>query len=148
MDVGMIITKLEAAVDRQALVAGSQPEVDAAAAALLEVLTPALREAVLDLAGQAAAEVAAQLPDREVDVVISDGDPSLRVTGRDPEMGRDEPLDARITLRLPPRLKSRIESAADERGESVNAWLVRSLSQSASARRKARGGRVTGRIET
>ena len=149
MDVSILITKLEAALDRQVLVAGTQPEVESAAEALLDVLNPALREAAFDLAGQAAAEVAAQLPDHEVDVVLTEGEPTLRV-GRKNEarVGGGEPLDARITLRLSPRLKGQIESAADERGESVNAWLVRSLSQSASGRRRARSNRITGRIET
>jgi hypothetical protein len=149
MDVGMLLTKLEAAVDRQVLVAGGQPEVEAAAAALIEVLGPALREVALDLAGQAAAEVAAQLPDHEVEVVLADGDPNIKVGRReDAEVSGNEPLDARITLRLSPKLKSMIETAADERGESVNAWLVRSLSGSTSSRKRSRGGRITGRIET
>ena len=70
-------------MERQVLVAGGQPEVEAAAAALIEVLGPALREVALDLAGQAAAEVAAQLPDHEVNVVLADGDPTLKVGRRD-----------------------------------------------------------------
>jgi predicted HicB family RNase H-like nuclease len=42
-----------------------------------------------------------------------------------------EPLDdtvtSRTTLRLPDRLKSRVEQAASEDGLSVNSWLVRAI---------------------
>lgn len=149
MDIGLLLTRLEAAVARQVLVAGSSPEVESAAETLMEALSPALREAAIDLAGQAAAEVAAQLPDHEVEVVIADGEPGLRVRLRSAAEGAaNEPLDARITLRLSPRLKALIESAAGERGESVNSWLVRTLSHSASRRRRPPDNRVTGRIDT
>ena len=79
MDTRILTAKLEAAMERQLEVAGEQPEVTAAAEALLAVLDPALREAALDLAAQAAAEVAGQLPDHAIDVVVVDGDPELRV---------------------------------------------------------------------
>ena len=151
MDTGALTTRLEAALERQLLMAGGQPEVEAAAAALSAVLEPALRDACLQLAGQAAAEVAAQLPGHEVDVVVVDGDPELRVrpTGEEEiTVGAGEAFDARITLRLPPQLKDLIEASADERGESVNAWLVRSLSGTAKGRARRGGGRVSGRIET
>lgn len=151
MDAQILKTKLEAAVQRQLLMAGGQPEVETVAEALLGVLEPALREAALELAGQAAAEVTAQLPGHDVDVVVTEGEPELRVRPNDEgtiQIGAGESLDARITLRLPPQLKESIESSADERGESVNAWLVRSLSGTASRRGRKSGRKVTGRIET
>jgi len=42
-----------------------------------------------------------------------------------------EPLDdtvtSRTTLRLPDRLKARVEQAAEEEGVSVNSWFVRAI---------------------
>jgi predicted HicB family RNase H-like nuclease len=151
MDARILTTKLEAAVERQLLMAGGQPEIEAAAAALLGVLEPALREAALELAGQAAAEVAAQLPGHQVDVVVVDGEPELRVRSEGDESaatGSSEPLDARITLRLPPQLKELIESSALERGESVNSWLVRSLSGVTIRASRGPGLKISGRIQT
>jgi hypothetical protein len=40
----------------------------------------------------------------------------------------DEGGTARLSLRLPERLKPRVERAAEEAGLSVNAWLVRTIS--------------------
>jgi len=151
MDARILMTKLEAAVERQLLVAGGHPEMESAAAALLGVLEPALREAALDLAAQAAAEVGGQLPGHEIDVVVVDGDPELRVrsTGETSiTIGAGEPLDARITLRLPPQLKELIETSADEKGESVNSWLVRSLSGVTTHSSRRPGRKVSGRIQT
>lgn len=151
MDARILTTKLEAAVERQLLMAGGQPEIEAAAAALLGVLEPALREAALDLAGQAAAEVAAQLPGHQVEVVVVDGEPELRVRSEGDEfvaIGSSEPLDARITLRLPPQLKELIESSAVERGESVNSWLVRALSGVTIQTSRGPGRKISGRIQT
>jgi len=41
------------------------------------------------------------------------------------DAGEDEAAMSRINLRLPERLKARVEEAAGEDGLSVNAWLVR-----------------------
>ena len=107
--------QLDGTVEQQVLVAGGDPEVEAAARALLTALDPAIRQLAYDLAEQAAAEVTAQLPSHEVDVVLTDGEPTLRV--RPVEGGEaasaGESLDARITLRLPPTLKELVESAAE-----------------------------------
>ncbi len=151
MDARILATKLEAAVERQVLMAGGQSEIESAAAALLAVLEPTLREAAFELAGQAAAEVAAQLPGYQIDVVIVEGEPELRVHGEGEEsaaVGSGEPLDARITLRLPPQLKELIEHSAGERGESVNSWLVRSLSGVTIQSSRRSGRKVSGRIQT
>ena len=151
MDTRILTSKLEAAIERQLQVAGDQPEVTAAAEAILAVLEPALGEAALDLAGQVAAEVTGQLPDHEIDVVVVEGEPELRVRSEAPEtitIGSGEPLDARITLRLPPQLKEMIERAADDRGESVNAWLVRSLSGVTTTSSRRSGRNFRGRIQT
>ena len=46
-----------------------------------------------------------------------------------PPAETDEGATARITLRLPEQLKTRIEDAAGREGFSVNAWLVRAVSR-------------------
>ncbi|MFI6295482.1 hypothetical protein ACIBEJ_28080 [Nonomuraea sp. NPDC050790] len=46
--------------------------------------------------------------------------------------GDGDPGTARMTLRLPEPLKSRIEQVAGQAGMSVNAWMVRALTQAVS----------------
>ena len=135
MHVEPIITELRVALVGHAALAAGDPAVEGAAAHLVGALEPAVRQAILALAEQAAAEVAAQLPDRTVDVLLSDGDPSLRVSEAPASAGASAPsgeeFDARITLRLPPSLKRLIEDSASIDGDSVNAWVVDALSRRA-----------------
>jgi len=133
MHVEPVINAVRAALVQQAAVAGADPVVEAAAGQLVEALGPALRLAAMELAEQAAAEVDAQLPDQRVEVVLSDGDPSLRVSERagGGDRASTEDLDARITLRLPPSLKQLIEDAAETKGESVNGWVMDALNKRA-----------------
>jgi predicted HicB family RNase H-like nuclease len=100
--------------------------------------------AAIQLAEQAAAEIDAQLPDRSVEVVLIDGDPSLRVTETAPSASGEstEELDARITLRLPPTLKQQIEQSAKIDGDSVNSWVIDALSRR-SRRSKSPRKRIT-----
>lgn len=149
MDTSMATTRLEGAIQQQVIVAGGDADVEAAARAILAALEPAVRQLAFDLAEQAAAEVAAQLPGHHIDVVLASGEPTLRVRSADPDTAAPagESLDARITLRLPPTLKELVEAAADAKGESVNSWLVRTVSSSAGEGRR-RTRRVTGTIET
>jgi hypothetical protein len=101
----------------------------------------------MDLAEQTAAEVRAQLPSHTVDVIVVDGDPTLRITDL-PGAARPEGEDfvSRLTLRLPPSLKEVVEGAADRAGESVNAWVVEALGKVAQKGTKA-GRRVTESFE-
>ena len=149
VDTSIAMTRLEAAVEQQVLMSGGDSEMEAMATALLGTLEPVVHQLALDLAEQAAAEVAAQLASHEIEVVLQEGEPSLRVrsTEDDTEVA-GESLDARITLRLPPTLKQRVEVAADEVGESVNSWLVRTLASQAAERGRRSSRRVTGTIET
>jgi hypothetical protein len=39
----------------------------------------------------------------------------------------DDTVSSRTTLRLPDRLKARVEQAAAEEGVSVNSWFVRAI---------------------
>jgi hypothetical protein len=149
MDTSSVMTRLEAAVEQQMLVGGAGPDVEAAGEVILAALEPAVRRMAFDLAEQAAAEVAAQLPGSEVDVVLDDGEPTLRVRpGDDDPPATGEGLDARITLRLPDSLKELVEDAAGSSGESVNTWLVKTISTKAGRRRSRSGRVVRGTIET
>jgi hypothetical protein len=78
------------------------------------------------------------------DAAPADGLPTVWPARGDdaPEDSGDEPTMARINLRLPDRLKSRVERAAGSEGLSVNAWLVRAaaaaLERQDPARRRER----------
>lgn len=149
MDTSIAMTRLETAIEQQVLVSGGDAEFEAMATTLLAALEPVVRQIALDLSEQAAAEVSAQLTGHEIEVVLSDGEPTLRVRAAEEgaEIG-SESLDARITLRLPPTLKEKVEVAADDVGESVNSWLVRTLASQASERTRRSQRRVKGTIET
>ena len=136
-----VLTTFEAAISTQLAVAGADATMEAAASQLLAALEPALRQVGMELAQQAAEEVSAQLGDRTVEVVLADGEPQLRVSQpsdvESPTL--EEDFDARITLRLPPSLKGLVETAADETGDSVNTWVVKTLTTG--ARRSTKMGR-------
>ncbi len=54
-------------------------------------------------------------------------------------------MTARITLRLPEKLKTQAEDAAAREGVSTNTWLARAVAQAVGKRAPARAGRrVTG----
>lgn len=144
MHVQPIVNSLTATLTAQASLAGDDPGLEEAVAQVVDLLGPALRQAALELAEQAAGEVSAQLADRTIDVVLVDGDPALRVTDApsDDDSVGDEDFDARITLRLPPRLKQLIEDAADSSGESVNGFVVETLASRAKRASHRRGTRV------
>ena len=149
MDTSIAMTRLEAAVEQQMLISGGDSEMESMASALLATLEPVIHQIALDLAEQAAAEVSAQMISHDVDVVLSDGEPSLRVRSlSEPTDLGAESLDARITLRLPPTLKEQVESAAETAGESVNSWLIRTLGSRAIERDHRRSRRIRGTIET
>lgn len=140
------LAQLEEAITRQVNLSGDDAAVEAATAVILEVLEPTIRQIVIDLAQQAASEVAAQLPDYEIDVVMADGEPELRL--RAAEIGGEVAsgsYEARLTLRLPDKIKELIEDAASDTGDSVNSWVVKTLSSKTGARRT--GKRVSGTIE-
>src|SRR4029079_8312353 len=111
----------------------------------------------------------------EITLEIAPGSVELRLRGREPEFvvtfpdipeapdggdadatawrspSGDDGTLARINLRLPENLKSRVEEAAEREGLSVNAWLVRAAGAAVdrgagTGRREARRGqqRYTG----
>lgn len=134
-----ILTEIDATVAAQLRFA--DPALLDAAGGLLEAFRPAVRNALLEVAQQAATEVSAQLGDRRVDVRLVDGDPEMVVINAEPVGIDEEDLEARITLRLPGSLKGLIEDAASTSGDSINAWVVDAL------RSRARRGTVGSRVE-
>lgn len=144
----MVITELEAALANQVRL-GGDPAVDDAADALLLALRPAVEQLIGRIAEQAAAEVDAQLPDRSVDVVLSEGAPTLVVRSEAVMTSIDtSELEARLTLRLSDLLKEQVEAAAGETGESVNTYVVKTLSDQTRARSRETQGSFRGTIET
>ncbi len=147
MDLGVAFAEFEEAVAVQLDLAGGDPAVEAAAASLLAALQPAFRQVTVGLVEQAAEEVAAQLPDATVDVVMSEGEPAIRVSTTEPLVKiNTEDLAARLTVRLPSGLKAELEDAAGEVGDSVNTYIVKTLSSKTS--RSRAGRRIKGTFKT
>jgi hypothetical protein len=148
MDTASIISEVEAALDTQLQVAGGEAAVEAAGQALLASLAPALRSAAMSLAEQAAEEVRAQLPDYTIDLVISDGEPSILVrSGETTRSFSGEDLAARLTVRLPDILKAELEEAAGDTGDSVNTYIIKTLSSKSGRKRRSKS-RITETFET
>jgi antitoxin component of MazEF toxin-antitoxin module len=147
MDIEAAIREIEGAVEAQLRLTGDDPVVNEAAEGLMAALEPALRQALARLAEQAAAEVAAQLPDHSIDVVVNQGEPSLVVRQvSEPVTVSTDDLEARLTVRLPSDLKQHLELAAGEIGDSVNTYVVKTLTSK--AKRRGSTTRFDGTIST
>jgi hypothetical protein len=122
-------------------------------------LDSAIRLAIQDALAAAAEEITLDLAPGFVEIRLRGRDPEF-VVSLPPVEGSEEgdeglaapmPLGgdsddttvARINLRLPDRLKSRVEKAADREGLSINAWLVRATA--AAVERTEAVGRRPGR---
>jgi hypothetical protein len=118
-------------------------DVARAAEMLTDAMESSVRLTLLQALSAAAAEITSELDDAVVDVRLAGSDADFVVT-----MTNDEPLRppapptvpappggeaaddmTRVTLRLPEPLKARVEAAAGTAGVSVNAWLIRAISQ-------------------
>lgn len=117
--------------------AGSD-ETRALAERMSVALEPAIRLALLELLSEAAGEISSELAPGGVDVRLRGQDPELVVSRPSepapaapapsgPVAVDDEPASFRTTLRLPERLKARVEQTAAAEGVSVNTWLVRAV---------------------
>lgn len=132
------------AVRRELLVAAEAggEEARALAERLVAPLESALRLSLLNALSHAADEITQELAPGSVDVRLRGLEPSFVVTPP-PAEPSDEPrgaivapptgegeegATARINFRPPEQLKARIDEAAAREGLSVNAWLVRAVS--------------------
>ena len=122
----------------------------AAAARLAAALGPSLQLRLLELLGEAALDVTAQLPSGHVEVRLSGRDPQLVVVGEpepsEPQPAAGDDASARITLRLGEALKAAVEVAADREQVSTNTWIVRTLGRALESRptRVRTGNRLQG----
>ncbi len=135
-------------------------EARALAQRLAAPLDAAIRLMLLDALEIATAEITRELAPGSVELRLRGGDPEFVVTpapadrtgaagSSDPSeefaargsaavtAGSGEGAVARINLRLPEQLKTRVEEAADREGLSINTWLVRAA---ATAVDRAEGG--------
>ena len=147
MNTEAIAAKLEDYLIAQGRLAGDDQMVDQIVEVLVGSLAPALKQAVLDLAEQAAIEIGAQLSTGRVDVVLSEGEPTLIVRSDAAATSFNaEELEARMTVRLPSNLKAALEEAADDAGDSVNSYVIKTLATGATRGRK--GSRIRETLET
>ncbi len=129
-----------------AAAAGLGDEASAEAARRLsDALASSLHLRLLDLLGEAAAEIGNQLSSGRIDVRLAGRDPELVVVIDEApdtvQVAPGEELTGRITLRLPETLKAAVEAMADQEGISTNAWLVRTIARSLESRPSKRHGR-------
>jgi len=101
-------------------------ELDSAVSRLIPTLAPVLRTRLLEALTEIADELSEQLPGAHLEARIQ-GDEIELIYIEDGSTVRENPADlnARITLRLPEDLKSRIENAATKEGISLNSWLLK-----------------------
>jgi predicted HicB family RNase H-like nuclease len=127
--------------DLAAVAAASSAEAQRAADLLAGALEPATRLALLDAMSQLAAEVTDALDGPTVEVRLQSREPQVVVTQAAAEPApepappaAEEAGNARITLRLPESVKSRLEGAAAAENVSVNTWLVRAITRALDGR--------------
>ncbi len=148
MDLTAALTEVEAALTHQIALAGGEDALGVDGEVLFAAMAPALRHMGLAIAEQAAAEVRAQLPEHDVDLLVADGEPSLRIRRGDGEDAAFDQLDARLTLRLPESLKRVVEQEAGELGDSVNTFVLKTLSSQAGSPRRRGGAAQRGEFHT
>jgi|SRR5690242_129389 len=144
------VTRLQS--DLAAIAALGDAPTAAAGERIAAALEGALRTRLLDLLGEAAVELDAQVPEGAVELRLAGGEPQLVYTARPgaapaPAEPDEDGASARITLRLPERLKTQAEDAAARAGTSLNTWLVRAVSSAVGERGEQRRSRPGGRLQ-
>jgi hypothetical protein len=101
-------------------------DVESAVLRLIPALEPVLRTRLQEALAEVAQELKDHLPGGRIEVRVTGEDVEF-VYLQDESAPRDwnSELNARITLRLPDDLKSRIEQAATVEGISLNSWLLK-----------------------
>ena len=112
--------------DLRALAQLGGPDVETAVERLLPTLEPVLQTRFLEALTEVAGELKDQLPGAYVEARLSGDEVHLVYLLAESNV-RETPaeLNARITLRLPEDLKSRIENVATREGISLNSWLLK-----------------------
>ena len=134
--------------DLEAVTAGDDAAATAAAR-LAGALRTALQLRLFDAMGEAALELSDQLGSGHVEVRLAGRDVELVYVADEPVAPAHaaEPDDtgtARLTLRMPESLKTRVEDAAAREGRSTNAWLVAAVKRALEHRARRVGSRLTG----
>ena len=144
MNTEAIAAKLEDQLLAQSRLAGDESGVEQVVDSLAAALGPAIRQAVLEVAEQAAIEINAQLTSGRVEVVLTEGEPTLVLrTEVSEQTFSTEDLEARMTVRLPVNLKTALEEAADQAGDSMNSFVIKTLASGTSRSRTGRRIRET-----
>jgi len=140
MDLSPYVESLRRELIASADVAGDDAR--AVAERLLVALDSSIRLTLIDLLGDVADVITSEIAPGSVELRLRGREPEFVVSAALPPEPAAPPLPpgppapplfegddttARISLRLPDGLKSRIEEAANEIGFSVNSWLVRAL---------------------
>ena len=132
--------------DLEAAAAVGGPALAEAAGRLSAALDSAMRLALLDALSEASMELGRQLATGRIEVRLAGREVELTYVADAPAPPPvEDDASARITLRLPERLKADAEAAAAREGVSTNAWLVRAVT-SAIGQRKV-GHRLRGYAE-
>jgi hypothetical protein len=114
--------------DLEAAAAVGGPALAEAAERLSAALNASMRLALLDALSEASMELGSQLTTGRIEVRLAGREVELTYVADAPAPPpAEEDASARITLRLPERLKADAEAAAAREGVSTNAWLVRAV---------------------
>jgi HicB family len=141
VDLRPYLEALRADIEAAAALGGS--ELKEAAGLLAGALEASLQLRILDLLTEAALDLSGQIGSGHVEVRLSGGEVQLVFAAEQSDApASDDDLTARITLRLPERLKELAEASAAREGISVNAWLVRTIARS--VERRPSGQRLRG----
>jgi HicB family len=124
--------------DLEAAAAVGGPALVEAAERLSAALDSSMRLALLDALSEASLELSAQIAAGRVEVRLAGREVELTYVADEPAPPAEEETPARITLRLPERLKVDAEAAAAREGVSTNAWLVRAVTAAVGQRRVGR----------
>lgn len=117
---------------------------------LSQALEASFQLRFLDLLGEIAGTLSAQVPGR-VEVRLAGREPELVYVedeAAEPAPASDDALTARITLRLSESLKAQVEVAAARESLSVNSWIVRALARGLETRSVRAGRRLSGYAES
>lgn len=138
MDLGPYVENIHRQLAAAAEAGGDDARV--LAERLMAPLDAAIRLTLQDVLAAAAEQITCELAPGSVELRLRGRDPEFVVTPPPVDLPVDDPVEisgpppgpngpegpvARVNLRLPEHLKTRVEQAAGSEGLSVNSWLVR-----------------------